>query len=322
MSQLPTDELKQELRELLKAVAKRAVSSLTNRVGGGVTEKLGLDGAAADGIAGAGAQAVKKAGGAAVKKAGGKVVEGVQKAGSAVGGGGGGGGGSGGGAGKVTNIVEQIDVGVPINVAYDQWTRFTDFPSFMKKVENVEQESDTELKWRGRVLWSSRDWKSTILDQIPDERIIWRSEGAKGYVDGAVTFHELSPTLTRILLVLEYYPNGFFEKTGNLWRAQGRRVRLELKHFRRHVMTQTILHPDEVEGWRGEIHDSEVQSQSDEEESGGEESGGEENGGEENGGEENGGEENNEENGGEQAGGEQASEEAGEDRPANNKRRR
>ncbi|EHR60952.1 SRPBCC family protein [Saccharomonospora cyanea] len=170
----------------------------------------------------------------------------------------GGGSGKKGGGLKLTNIIESIDVGVPVEVAYDQWTRFTDFPSFMKKVENVEQESDEKLTWKAQVLWSHRSWKSTITDQVPDEHIVWRSEGEKGYVDGAVTFHELAPRLTRILVVLEYHPQGFFEHTGNLWRAQGRRVRLELKHFRRHVMTQTLLNPDEVEGWHGTIHDGEV----------------------------------------------------------------
>jgi uncharacterized membrane protein len=159
---------------------------------------------------------------------------------------------------KVTNIVESIDVGVPVRVAYDQWTQFRDFPSFMKKVENVEQEEDEKLQWRAQVLWSHRNWKSTILHQVPDSEIVWRSEGDKGYVDGAVTFHELAPNLTRILLVLEYNPKGFFEHTGNLWRAQGRRARLELKHFRRHVMTQSLLQPDEIEGWRGVIEDGEV----------------------------------------------------------------
>jgi hypothetical protein len=93
---------------------------------------------------------------------------------------------------------------------------------------------------------------------VPDERIVWRSKGQKGHVDGAVTFHELGPNLTRILVVLEYYPQGFMERTGNIWRAAGRRARLELKHFRRHVMTRTILNPDEVEGWRGVIEDGEV----------------------------------------------------------------
>src|SRR5205823_2800549 len=110
-------------------------------------------------------------------------------------------------------------------------------------------------------LWSHRTWESTILEQVPDDKIVWRSQGDKGYADGAVTFHELAPSLTRILVTLEYHPKGLFEHIGNLWRAQGRRVRLELKNFQRHVMTEVLLHSDEVEGWRGVISDGEVQGQ-------------------------------------------------------------
>ncbi|MDA0645464.1 SRPBCC family protein [Nonomuraea ferruginea] len=170
----------------------------------------------------------------------------------------GGGGGGGRGHEKVTNIVEALDVGAPRRLVYDQWTQFQDFPTFMKKVETVKQDSDEELTWKAQVFMSHRSWKATIIEQIPDQRIIWRSEGEKGRVDGAVTFHEITPDLTRVLVVLEYHPQGLFERTGNLWRAQGRRVRLELKHFRRHVMAHLLQNPDELEGWRGEIRDSEV----------------------------------------------------------------
>jgi uncharacterized membrane protein len=160
--------------------------------------------------------------------------------------------------GRTTNIVEQIDVGAPRRLVYDQWTRFQDYPSFMKKVVSVDQASDEKLNWKAKIFWSSRTWESTITEQVPDEHIVWRSKGPKGHVDGAVSFHELSPDLTRVLLVLEYHPVGLFERTGNLWRAQGRRARLELKHFRRHVMTQALTRPDEVEGWRGEIRGGEI----------------------------------------------------------------
>ncbi len=174
-------------------------------------------------------------------------------------GGGGSGGGSGGGkATKSTNIIETIDVGVPLSVAYNQWTEFGSFPSFMKKVESVEAPDETKIEFKAQIFWSHRSWQATIRSQIPDERIVWRSKGEKGHVDGAVTFHEIGPNLTRILVVLEYYPQGFFEKTGNIWEAQGRRARAELRHFRRHVMTRTLLDPDEVEGWRGTIEDGEV----------------------------------------------------------------
>lgn len=132
------------------------------------------------------------------------------------------GGGSKGGGGKkqkVTNIVESVDVGVPVSVAYNQWTQFQDWTDFMKKVENVDQKSDEKLSFKGQVFWSHRTWESTIIQQVPDEQIVWRSTGQKGYFDGAVTFHELTPNLTRIVAVVEYYPQGFMEKTGNIWRA-------------------------------------------------------------------------------------------------------
>jgi Polyketide cyclase / dehydrase and lipid transport len=171
------------------------------------------------------------------------------------------GGGGGGGQGKklkVTVISEDQDIGLPLRTTYNLWTQFADFPSFMKKVESVEQASDEKTNWKAQVFLSHRTWEATVVEQVPDSHIVWRSKGQKGHVDGAVTFTELGPNLTRVMLVLEYHPQGLFERTGNLWRAQGRRARLEFQHFRRHAMSNVLLHQDEVEGWRGEIHDSEV----------------------------------------------------------------
>lgn len=159
---------------------------------------------------------------------------------------------------KLTNMVESLDVGLPVRTTYDLWTRFTDFPTFMKKVESVTQPEDEITQWKAQVFFSHREWEATILEQVPDSHIVWRSKGPKGHVDGAVTFGALAPNMTRVTLVMEYHPQGLFERTGNLWRAQGRRTRLEFKHFSRHAMTQALLHPEEIEGWRGEIHDGEV----------------------------------------------------------------
>ncbi|MQA80968.1 MAG: cyclase [Streptosporangiales bacterium] len=256
VADLPVDRLKQELKNLAGAYATRAVKAATGRVedtagrlteyaeGGGPGLKAALTGAQAKAQGKSGAFGALKG---AVSGIGNKVKEKL------------GGGSSGGGTKvKVTNMVEDIDVGVPVRVAYNQWTQFQDWAGFMKKVEWVDQKEDEKLGIKAQVFWSHRAWDATITEQVPDERIVWKSSGEKGYVDGTVTFHELAPRLTKILVVLEYHPQGLFEKTGNLWRAQGRRARLELKHFRRHVMTRTILDPDAVEGWRGEIRDGEV----------------------------------------------------------------
>ncbi|MBC7267152.1 MAG: SRPBCC family protein [Streptomyces sp.] len=165
------------------------------------------------------------------------------------------GGGRKGGAGhRPTVIMEHIDVGVPLRTAYDQWTRYQDFSTFAKGVKSASRADDTDSDWQLKVLWSNRGWKAHTTEQVPDDRIAWTSEGAKGTTKGVVSFHRLADNLTRVLLVIEYYPQGLFEKTGNIWRAQGRRARLDLKHFARFI----TLKGETEEGWRGEIRDGEV----------------------------------------------------------------
>ncbi|MET8797419.1 SRPBCC family protein [Nocardia sp. NPDC004568] len=254
------------MQNLAGTLAQRAVSGLS----GGVSNAAGRLNEYAEGQGGGnllaaltgveklseGASPMRAAMSAGMSKIGKSVKDTVSSAKDAITGGGGKG-----GKGKklkLANIVEHIDIGAEVELVYDQWTQFAEFPKFTKKLEQVEQVSDEKLSWTGRVFWSRRTWESTIIEQVPFERIIWRSKGAKGYIDGAVTFHELGPHFTRVLVVLEYHPQGVFEKTANIWRAAGRRCRLELKHFERYVMTEAVLRPDDIVGWHGEIRDGEV----------------------------------------------------------------
>jgi len=256
INELPFDRLGDELRNSFSTLSKRAVDSAGDRITDATSRLTDIS------EGGPLRQATVKGAEEAAK--GGSPVKGALKGGltgakdkvkEKLGGGSGGGGGR---ATKSTNIIEEIDIGAPVSVVYNQWTQFQDYSDFMKKVDGVEQEEETKVNFKAQVFWSHRKWDSTIKEQIPDQLISWRSQGDKGHVDGTVTFHELAPRLTRVLVVLEYYPQGFMERTGNIWRAQGRRARLELKHFRRHVMMNVMHEPEELEGWRGEIHDSEV----------------------------------------------------------------
>ncbi|MFI5820690.1 SRPBCC family protein [Streptomyces rishiriensis] len=155
---------------------------------------------------------------------------------------------------KPTVIMETIDVGVPLRTAYDQWTQYQDFSTFAKGVKSANRADDTTSDWQAKVFWSNRSWKAKTTEQVPDDRIAWTSEGAKGTTKGVVSFHELAENLTRILLIIEYYPTGMFEKTGNIWRAQGRRARLDLKNFARFI----TIKGEAQDSWRGEIRDGEV----------------------------------------------------------------
>jgi uncharacterized membrane protein len=262
-TQLGLNKLGEQLQGLASAIADRGVSMVTERLDG-LTGKMS---SSSSGVAGktlmnvaegvSTPKAALKAGVESVKDSGLKGVSSIKdKVSDVVGGD------KDNDKGKnkklkFTNIVEELDLPVPRAVAYQAWTQFEEFPTFMKKVENVEQQEDQTVEWKAKIFWSHRSWTAEIVDQVPNERIVWRSKGEKGHVDGAVTFHELTPDLTRMLVNLEYYPQGLFERTGNLWRAQGRRVRLELRFFRRYLTSEVLL-KDEVGGWPGEIHDGEV----------------------------------------------------------------
>jgi uncharacterized membrane protein len=162
---------------------------------------------------------------------------------------------------KFMNIMEDIKVGVPVNVAYDQWTQYQEFSTFMKGVDSVDQTDEVNSNWRVKVFKSRRNWKATVTEAIPDRKIAWTTDGAKGTTKGVVTFHPLADDLTQVLVVMEYFPQGFFEKTGNIWRAPGRRARLDLKNYRRFLMERG----EATGSWRGEIRDGQVVRQPDEE---------------------------------------------------------
>ncbi|WP_405697691.1 SRPBCC family protein [Streptomyces sp. NBC_01185] len=249
--------LKEELTDFLAARAQHAVSSLGHKLGE-TASRLGEPGqgggpsawkslskggqALAEGKSPA--KAALTAGASHAKDVVADKVKGLFGKGSK----------SGGGKSKSVLISEDIDVGVPVREAYDQWTQFQEFSTFAKGVVSVEKSDDTSSNWKVKVAKSTRSWKASVTEQIPDERISWTTEGAKGAVKGVVTFHRVTDNLTRVLLVLEYFPKGLFEKTGNIWRAQGRRARLDLKLYRKFIM----MRGEATDGWRGEIRDGEV----------------------------------------------------------------
>jgi hypothetical protein len=250
-----TDRLKDELQNYLRARAEHAVTQLGHRLGDSVSKlaEPGSGSGALKSLAKGGqalgegkspGQAAFSAGASHLKDTVKDKVKGLFGKGRK----------SGGGKSKSVTIVEDIDVGVPVREAYDQWTQFQEFSSFAKGVVSVEKADDTTSNWKVKVAKSTRSWKANVTEQVPDERITWTTEGAKGTVKGVVTFHALTDDLTRVLLVLEYFPKGLFEKTGNIWRAQGRRARLDLKLYRKFIM----MRGEATDSWRGEIRDGEV----------------------------------------------------------------
>jgi len=218
---------------------------------------------------------VKKAGdklGGTVKDA---VGETVDKAGGAGGlakeagknllpGGGGDGGGGGGkskgtpgvGKGRRMPIQQDIDIGVPIEQVYNQWTQFEEWPEFMHRLENVSQEDESHVSFKVKIWGKSKEFKAEITEQIPEERIKWEvTEGVTH--TGVVTFHELGPRLTRVEVNIDVQPGSLIEKAARGMRHVKRAVRADMARFKAYV----LMEDEESDGWRGRIEDGDVKRQ-------------------------------------------------------------
>ena len=148
----------------------------------------------------------------------------------------------------MANIEQSIDVDVPVSTAYNQWTQFEEFPRFMEGVREVRQLDDKRLQWRAEVGGRDKEWYAEITEQKPDMRIAWRStSGARNA--GVVTFHRLSDSRTRVMLQIEYDPEGAVENVGDAVGVVSARIRGDLERFKEFIESRGR----ETGGWRGEI---------------------------------------------------------------------
>ena len=129
-------------------------------------------------------------------------------------------------------VTSEIDIDLPIRTVYDQWTQFEDYPAFMSAVDEVNQLDDRSMYWAISISGVKRGFQAEITEQIPEERIAWRStSGPEHY--GVVTFHELPIDRTRVRLELQWEPEGFLENVGAALQLDDLRVRDDLQEFAR-----------------------------------------------------------------------------------------
>jgi uncharacterized membrane protein len=150
-----------------------------------------------------------------------------------------------------TTVEQSIDVAVPVSTAYNQWTQFESFPQFMEGVDEVRQIDDTHLHWRASFGGSEHEWDAEITEQHPDERVAWRNTSGKDNA-GVVTFHKLDDTHTRIMVQLDFVPEGIKEKIGSALGAPERRVEGDLERFKEFIESRGA----ETGAWRGDVQNN------------------------------------------------------------------
>jgi uncharacterized membrane protein len=148
----------------------------------------------------------------------------------------------------MSTIEKSIEVNVPVRTAYNQWTQFEDFPKFMEGVVSVKQIDDKHLHWKTNIGGKEKEFDAEITEQIPDKRIAWRSTSGP-HNAGVVTFHHIDDNKTKIMLQMEYEPEGIVENAGDMIGVASHRIQKDLERFKAFIESRG----SETGAWRGEV---------------------------------------------------------------------
>ena len=147
-------------------------------------------------------------------------------------------------------IEKSVEVNCPIDIVYNQWTQFEELPQFMAGVKEVKQLDDTHVHWRAEIWGKEKEWDSEIVEQVPDQRIAWRSVSGDAPNAGEVRFEPLSEESTCVYLTMEYEPTGAIENIGDALGVMDGRVQSTVEDFKQFIESRG----QETGAWRGEVH--------------------------------------------------------------------
>ncbi|MEU7423400.1 SRPBCC family protein [Streptomyces sp. NPDC040750] len=150
----------------------------------------------------------------------------------------------------MSQVEESVRVDVPVRTAYNQWTQFETFPAFMEGVERIEQRSDTLTHWVTSIGGVRREFDATITEQRPDERVAWTTVDGTARQAGVVTFHRIDDSATKVMLQLDFEPEGVTETVGDKLGLVKRRVSGDLRRFKEFIEDRGGR---ETGAWRGEV---------------------------------------------------------------------
>lgn len=149
----------------------------------------------------------------------------------------------------MSQILKTIDVNVPVNTSYNQWTQFEKFHEFLPEVDSIVQVDDTHTDWTVSVAGVTRKFSTVIAEQIPDNRIAWTSTNGEVDHAGVATFHKLSDTTSRVAIQIDWEPTGLLEKAGAALNIPDQAVQHALDKFKEYVEAQGIADG----AWRGTV---------------------------------------------------------------------
>ncbi|QIY74648.1 SRPBCC family protein [Streptomyces sp. RLB1-33] len=136
----------------------------------------------------------------------------------------------------MSTLEERVDVGVPIDKAWDDLHRVENYPRFVEGVREVRTEAGGRARVDVEVRGRAREFEAEISDRKGERVMEWHTTGDPELA-GSFSLQPIDQNSTRIQARLEYDPDTIRETFGGLKgfaqaNAIERLVRSDLEHFK------------------------------------------------------------------------------------------
>jgi uncharacterized protein YndB with AHSA1/START domain len=98
-----------------------------------------------------------------------------------------------------------MEIDQPVEVVFERWTRFEEFPTFMDDVDAVTELDEGHYRWTVRVGGLRTEWEAEIVDLVPLRHISWRATDGT-HNSGEVSFRRLPSNCTLVALDIDVDP--------------------------------------------------------------------------------------------------------------------
>ena len=104
------------------------------------------------------------------------------------------------------------------------------------------------LHWKASIGGKTLEWDAEISEQIPDKRIAWHSRRARG-TRASSRSTASTDDRTRVMLQLDYEPEGVVENVGDFLGVMSGRTEGDLERFKDFIEERGV----ESGAWRGKV---------------------------------------------------------------------
>ncbi len=135
----------------------------------------------------------------------------------------------------MTEARHTVTIKAPIAAVYQQWLDVESFPRFVPAVREVTTSAEIYSHWTLSIGRLTREFDAEIIEQLPEQRISWRTITGDILFTGTVTFEEPAENTTDVTVTVTWTPGTAVERAAVTIGADDHALRTALKGFKHYI---------------------------------------------------------------------------------------